>query len=196
MDTVAGPYARHLVSPVTQLLLILHVRYDKIDLFTHYSELYTSLSAASSESACQMHPLNSRLQFPALISRVLAQKHNLRARCIEAYKTDTEALLEVVETCLDPLIASSDLLWKFYRDKIWLATFKPHGLEVVEMRFAALRSRLGSMRERILAYARHESTGGIAEFEGELSCIHPGAGMDLTLDFASSYTPSRALGAG
>jgi hypothetical protein len=109
-------------------------------------------------------------------------------------------------------------LWLFYRDVIWLSTLQPAGLEIVEMRFAAVRSRLDTMHDRIRAYCtKQDSTimredssttrdirqhaqkqlKSLPEFEADLRVpIHQGYGMDLTIDFARAYTPSRNLGTG
>lgn len=142
------------------------------------------------------YPLNGRLYYPAILALTLALKCNLRAKCITAYTlpTSSDSLSSLIESDLKPLRTALDSLWKFHRDTVWLSTFKPFGLEIIEMRYGAIRSRISTLQDRIEEFCANG--GRIEEFECEFGVVYEGRGMDLMLDFARAYTPSRALGSG
>jgi hypothetical protein len=103
---------------------------------------------------------------------------------------------------------------------LWLKTYKPFGLEVLEIRYGGIRTRLQSLHERIIFrynVPRHtllppqlnttdqklmenwlnEETGiGIVEWATDLHRIWDRSGMNLSLDYARAATPMRALGTG
>lgn len=92
---------------------------------------------------------------------------------VEAYSSAKciESLMELIETDLKPLRDSLDLLWKFHRNN-WLSFFKPFGLEIIELRYAAIRSRLSTMQDRITEYCEKTLKGEkavIDEFEASFN---------------------------
>ncbi|KAI8929920.1 glycoside hydrolase superfamily [Entophlyctis helioformis] len=236
------------------LYSFLSPQYHDQDVELHYTEMAKYLVAASSdEVSLQTYPLNRRLRFPALIAHTLSLKANIRDRCVQAYKAASVAdrvqqLGHILDTRIRPLQRALEELHQFHRGRVWLDTYKPFGLEIVEMRYGAVLIRLKTLEERVLAYCRYSSqeasrgsnmtndangpdnrsgrlngftgTGSrhgthsgsntlhytpfptspdssIPEFEVDLVYQpYPGHGMDLMFDFARSYTPSRALGAG
>ena len=166
---------------------------------------------ATSEETCRIYPLNARLHFPAKIARVLALKCNLRNHLHKAYTSETpvEEFSILIETVIQPLRKSLDELWYHHRDEIWLNTYKPFGLEIIEMRYAAIRSRMETLQHRITRYWQHlqcigtdsksssDKILGFPELDVEMpNEIFSGYGMDLVFDFSRSFTPSRALGTG
>lgn len=73
---------------------------------------------------------------------------------------------------------------------MWLATYKPFGLEVIEKRYGGLRARLESLSDRLYAYL-----GGrvleIPELEVRLEKIGPRTPGDLpSVAYARVATPS------
>nr|KAJ3422590.1 hypothetical protein HK105_007422 [Polyrhizophydium stewartii] len=269
------------------LYSFLSPQYAGHDLGLHFSEIAKYLFAASSEGSLQQYPLNYRLRFPALLARTLSLKCDLRERFVKAYSIGNPAerigeLQRLVHTQLRPLRRAMRALHHFHRTDIWLQTFKPFGLEILEMRYGALRARLETMEARVWSFCRfhvpdlgergstngefrdgandidEDGSGGggsatvgggdgdpdsirvdestasaqgsvdsrdspsrggmstagrspravrsafpaapdrtIPEFEVELPFQpFPGFSMELSLDFARSYTPSRALGTG
>ncbi|KAI9003251.1 glycoside hydrolase superfamily [Gaertneriomyces semiglobifer] len=190
-----------------------------IDLESVYSELAKTLDAASTQELA-LYPLNSRLQFPAKIARVLSLKANLRQYLQQAYKSDNPKaqLYQLARGPIRELRKAVDALWRYHRDNIWLSTYKPYGSEIVEMRYGAQRTRCQTLEERVLAfvgergepYVDEDHSGqsaptfpvvgpgraDLSELEADLSEVYPGLGCELVLDFARSYTPSRALGTG
>jgi hypothetical protein len=62
-----------------------------------------------------------------------------------------QELYELTEGRLVDLQVAVDQLWKYHRS-LWHKSNKPFGWEVVEMRYGGLRTRLMTMRDRILEY--------------------------------------------
>ncbi|KAJ3127685.1 hypothetical protein HK098_005921 [Nowakowskiella sp. JEL0407] len=110
-------------------------------------------------------------------------------------QSDPNELYAIATSTLPLLLHRTTQLWKFHRDKIWLPNFKPFGLEVLELRYGAVKTRLESLLDRVEAYLRGD-VEKVEEFEVELREVFEGVGVQLVLDFARSYTPSRALGTG
>jgi hypothetical protein len=127
-----------------------------------YEKLADTLMAASRKS-----PLSRRLQFPARIARAVAIKCELRRNLVAAYAAgDKQGLVKLMATDLAALHKAVGDLWKTHR-AMWLATYKPFGLEVVECRYGGLLIRLQSLEARLKAYVKGELTS-IPEFETTL----------------------------
>jgi hypothetical protein len=96
-----------------------------------------------------------------------------------------------------PLRTNLDALWKFHRDYIWLASYKPFGLEILELKYGAIRTRLETLHDRLEKYV-NGSIENLLEFSSSkpVNLLYPEKGSDLIIDFARAYTPSRALGTG
>jgi hypothetical protein len=102
----------------------------------------------------------------------------------------------LIKHTLEPLLKDMNSLWKYHRDFIWLSTFKPFGLEILELRYGAIRTRLETFIDRLQAYCQSE-IDSLPELEESVEEeVYPGFGLDLVFDFARAYTPSRALGTG
>ncbi|KAL1923737.1 uncharacterized protein VTP21DRAFT_8717 [Calcarisporiella thermophila] len=177
-------------------------QYAHLDLESHYNSLSTYLYK-SIESKSSINPLNSRLEFPALIASALALKCCLRDRLAQAYLAKDKALAyELVEGRLSKLREIVERLWKYHR-KIWMETYKPFGWEVLELRYGGLRARLETMQERVMEWIKSEDSvvedgedngsrsNAIPEFEVELQCIFEHSRTNLLLDYARVSVPSR-----
>lgn len=130
-----------------------------IDLENYYNEIASTLEESSVNSTT--YPLNYRLKFPALLAKVLSKKVNIRSQLESAYMqiNPRESLEIVLRGPLLELCKSIDELWRYHRS-LWLATYKPFGLEILEMRYGAIRTRLQSMFERVFyyCYGKYPST--------------------------------------
>ncbi|KND02226.1 uncharacterized protein SPPG_02708 [Spizellomyces punctatus DAOM BR117] len=189
-------------------------QYAGVDLGLHYQEIAQHLATVSSGEQLLLYPLNERLAFPARIADVLRLKANLRQGLVAAYKSQNpkKELYEFVQGPVRELRRAVDRLWKHHRDQIWLSTYRPFGLEIIELRYGGLRTRLETLEDRILAFCGVESDvfqtaratvgmGGstradLSELDAELREVYAGIGLEIVVDFARAYTPSRALGTG
>jgi len=126
----------------------------------HYAALADRLTQAAERGAA-----DARLLFPARIARVLSRKATLRRKLAAAYRAGDRRRLASLRAEVSELRTDVDLLWRTHRD-MWLATYKPFGLEVIEMRYGALRTRLESLDERIGAFIEGK-IGNIPELEAE-----------------------------
>ena len=165
-------------------------------------------------------PWNERLRFPALLARALALKTNIRSNLAAAHALPEPdripRLYELARGQLNDLRVAMDELWRYHRDRIWLDTYMPFGLEILELRYGAVRTRLESLQERLYRLcgvdedgngrgeAKGQSgldqgqagSGRIPELDAQLGEVYAGASVEVVVDFARAYTPSRALGTG
>ena len=150
-----------------------------------YEKLADFLTAASKKS-----PLSRRLLFPARIARSVAIKSELRRNIVAAYVAgDKKMLVKLLETDVPDLRRSVDELWKTHRE-MWLATYKPFGLEVIERRYGALRTRMESFEARLKAYVEGKIQS-IPEFETKLEkIIETAPGYLPNVDYARVSTAS------
>ncbi len=120
---------------------------------SHYAALAGELDAAAGRPGASVpQQLAGRLQFPAQLARVLSLKCGLRDGLAEAYRAgDRKRLKSLAGGDLLELRREVDALWRCHRD-MWLRTYKPFGLEVIEQRYGGLRTRLESLSERLDAY--------------------------------------------
>ncbi len=117
------------------------------DLRGYYGALADTLAAAARQGG-----LAARLDYPAKIARALSLKTHLRRDLQAAYLAgDTATLQALADGAVVALRTAVDDLWACHRD-MWLATYKPFGLEVIEQRFGGLRTRLESLEVRLRRY--------------------------------------------
>eukprot|EP01135_Chromosphaera_perkinsii_P001728 Nk52_evm105s208 gene=Nk52_evmTU105s208 len=115
----------------------------------HYSFLAETLSDLAKKENLS---LNSRLEFPAQVARVLVRKVKIRTDLLQAYrKRDLLSLTRIMKDDLEPLQRDVEHLWLIHR-KLWLKTCKPFGLEVLEARYGYLRTRLEGLWLRLSDY--------------------------------------------
>lgn len=129
-----------------------------------------------------------------LRDKVFLRRHILHALSSSDPRSEISHLLK---TRILPLRTNFDSLWKFHRDNIWLSSYKPFGLEILELKYGAIRTRLETLHDRLEKYSSG-SIETLLEFSNSkpVNLIYPDKGSDLIIDFARAYTPSRGLGAG
>ncbi|ORZ02623.1 glycoside hydrolase superfamily [Syncephalastrum racemosum] len=209
----------HFVANMSKWLLwedpflsFLSPQYADEDLESHYGAIAAHLFEAI-ETKKISNPLNERLELPARIARVLSLKCHLRQYLVDAYRSqDYERLYSLAETRLMPLRQEVDQLWRYHRN-LWMKMYKPHGWEVLELRYGGLRTRLETMYDHVVAHVqcmlmRNEQMQGkpmdpeedeeqanvhwrIPEFETDLECLYYGSRTNLLLDYNRVVSPSR-----
>lgn len=152
---------------------------------THYGELADALTTAT-----QKDRASQRLEFPAQVARVLSLKVDLRRDLVAAYRAgDKQRIRGLLDWDLRDLQRETHELWQRHR-RMWLATYKPFGLEVIEQRYGGLIARLQSLSDRLKSYLEGE-VQTIPEFEVELLKIWEGSPGNLpAMSYARAATPS------
>ena len=137
------------------------------NLAQHHQQLAQDLEKAAAKPG-----LAKRLRFPAQIARALSLKIDLRKKIADALNAkDSPALQALLASDLAPLRREVEKLWKIHR-QMWLDTFRPFGLEVIEGRYGALLARLESLAGRIKDYLAGKIQT-IPEIQAELLKIFP-----------------------
>lgn len=132
-----------------------------------YREGYQDLAGRLDDAAAKANPGAQRLRFPAQISRVLALKCDCRKNLVKAYRAgDRDQVKSLLEKEVKPLLTELEKLWEMHRD-MWLATYKPFGLEVVEIRYGGQITRIRSLIDRLQRYLDGQ-VDAIPEFDTEL----------------------------
>jgi hypothetical protein len=166
------------------LLGLMDPQLEDLDVRGYYSELASELEVAAKEGG-----LASRLLYPAAIARALSLKTHLRRDLRVAYLAGDKARLrELVDGDLAELRKAIRALWKRYRD-MWLSTYKPFGLEVVEQRYGGLMARLETASDRLNAYLAGEIPS-VAELEHEPLRLLPQPVEHVWVPYRRVYTPS------
>jgi hypothetical protein len=139
----------------------------------HYAGVADDLDSASIQ--------DPKCRFPALIARCLAMR--CRLSMLLTKRAPTHVILTElcnVRTCVDEL-------WRCHR-RFWLSYFKPFGLEVIEIRYGTLRTRLLSLQERI----EEDGIDSIEELRATRTSIFPHAPSQLPfLHYSRAVTSSR-----
>lgn len=170
--------------------------------FSSLLQIYQKCLAASENTL--MYPLNHRLAFPTLIAQVLSIKTELRSHVSSILGSRNKCeMMKFTRGPLKQLRSAVDQLWRYHRDVVWLGTYKPHGLEIVEGRYGALRTRLESLHERLDCWCNNASgdddDDNFQALSGLLEAVpvlYEGASASLVVDYARAYTPARCLGQG
>ena len=166
------------------LFALMDPQLEEADLRSYYAELAEQLAEVA-----QQPGLSARLAYPAKLAKALSLKVNLRRELAAAYLSgDKERLRELAAGDLVALRAAVDALWRAHRD-MWLATYKPFGLEVIELRYGGLRTRLESLAERLAAYL-DGAVSEIPELAVKLEKIYQARLQDLSADRQRVQTPS------
>ncbi|MFW6189578.1 MAG: beta-N-acetylhexosaminidase [Planctomycetota bacterium] len=158
---------------------------EGVSLREHYEQLDEELrEAAERGGECE------RLLFPAQVARVLSVKCELRRELVRAYRDENKLRMrELLQWDVVSLRREVEDLWKRHR-RMWLETYKPFGLEVLERRYGGLLARIDDMFDRVKGYLEDERTR-IPEFETELRKIYAqGPGNLPTINYARAATPS------
>ncbi|MDD3926570.1 MAG: beta-N-acetylhexosaminidase [bacterium] len=168
------------------LLSLMDPHIEHLELREYYDGLADYLFGASVKG-----PSALRLRFPAHLSRVLALKSGLRRKLAAAYAAgDKVRLRQIAGSDLASLRAAVDELWKCHRE-MWLSTYKPFGLEVLERRYGGLRTRLESLSDRLSGYLNGDLEA-IPELEVKLEKVFTQEGCALPYaGYARVATPSH-----
>ena len=146
---------------------LLQPQNENPSLAAHHRQLAEDLHKAAAKPG-----LAKRLGFPEQIARVLSLKVDLHPKLAAALRAgDKAAIGSLLTHQLAPLQKEVDKLWKIHRD-MWLATYRPFGLEVIEGRYGALRARLQSLADRLKDYLAGK-INSIPELEATLLKIFP-----------------------
>ncbi|KAG0229682.1 hypothetical protein BGW42_001388 [Actinomortierella wolfii] len=125
-------------------------QYGHLNLEVHYANVSNHLARALEFN--EAYPQNARLRMAYLVSNVLGLKCHLHQRMVMAYQMGSrQDLYDLTEGRLVDLQVALDQLWKYHR-LMWHKNNKPFGWEVIELRYGGLRTRLMTMRDRILEY--------------------------------------------
>ncbi len=129
------------------LLPLLDKQVENMPLAAHYRALNEELS-----SAARAGGLAGRLTYPALITRALSFKVDLRRQLAAAYLAGNRATLQrLLAGDVQAARAAVDALWKHHR-ALWMETNKPFGWEVLEHRYGGLMARLATLKDRVADY--------------------------------------------
>ena len=153
----------------------------------HHQQLAADLAKRATKK--NAGPLTKRLAFPAQIAKVLSLKTNLHPNLAAALKKNNKpALKKILKTQLDPLRKELDKLWKIHRD-LWLATYRPFGLEVLESRYGTLRTRLETLSDRLKSHLAGQPDP-FPEFRTTLHKIFPEDDIYSMIHHRHAATPS------
>ncbi|KAI7816554.1 glycoside hydrolase superfamily [Gamsiella multidivaricata] len=148
-------------------------QYANMNLETHYTEVSQRLAKAIEFK--EEYPQNARLRMAYLVATVLSLKCHLHSRMVLAYQLGRrQDLYELTEGRLVDLQVAVDQLWKYHRS-LWHKTNKPFGWEVVEMRYGGLRTRLMTMRDRILEYIEASESWQQQQQQQQQAAVDPGS---------------------
>ncbi|MDD5688383.1 MAG: beta-N-acetylhexosaminidase [Elusimicrobia bacterium] len=140
----------------------------------HYLELLNEL-----KQKIESDEASKRLNFPMQIAKTLSIKCDCRKHLVAAYKSgDKKKLEKLIKTEVIPLQNEVKKLWQIHRE-MWLTTYKPFGLEVIEIRYGGLIARTESLISRIKQYVEGD-INNIPEFETKLIKFQGTSSKNLT----------------
>jgi len=170
-------------------------QYAHLDLETHYSELAKNLAQAIELK--DEFPQNARLKMAYHVALVLSLKCHLHSRLALAYQHGRrQELYDLTQGRLKDLQEAVDQLWKYHRS-MWHKSNKPFGWEVVELRYGGLRTRLTTMRDRILEYIEcFERWQQLQQQQQQLQLQESTSGLLATSNGAASSYSSNGNGFG
>jgi hypothetical protein len=146
---------------------LLQPQNENPNLAAHHRQLAEDLHKAAAKPG-----LAKRLRFPEQIARVLALKVDLHPKLAAVVRAgDQGTLRSLMADQLGPLQKEVHTLWKIHR-QMWLATYRPFGLEVIEARYGGLLARLQSLNDRLKDYLAGKISS-IPELEATLLKIFP-----------------------
>lgn len=164
------------------LLGMMEPRAEGLQLRAHYTELAKSLLDMA-EKDSESH----RLRFPAHMAKTLSLKCELRRELAAAYAARDKAVMRrIMNDDLAKLREATSTLWKCHRE-MWLKTYKPFGLEVLEHRYGGLLARMESLSDRLAQYLNGQ-TSSIPELETRLEKI-----FDAPLGHQAAITHGRIM---
>lgn len=115
----------------------------------HYAKLAERLAAAEAQAAGTHKRV---FGFYAKLAETLAMKGTLGLQVTAAYRTrEHDKLRSLAERVIPRVRAQVDLTRKAHR-ALWMATSKPFGWEVLDIRYGGVMARLQSAEDRLLDY--------------------------------------------
>ncbi len=157
---------------------------DLAGLSAHYAALAETLLRGAASTGG-----DRRLLFPASLAKTLAAKCVLRRHVWDAYRAGNRQRLRELLASEFPLIQqATDELWRQHR-QLWLNLYKPFGLEVLEKRYGALRTRLESFVMRLQDYLDGR-VSALPELETKLEKIYSEDYRQLSMSYQRATTPS------
>ncbi|WP_028543827.1 beta-N-acetylhexosaminidase [Paenibacillus taiwanensis] len=136
-DTLIGLFDKHLEGEL------------ETSLPEHYKQLAHRMTAAEA-NADGDHKLVFNLY--TKLAAVLSEKATLGIQVTRAYQAGDKETLRRLAECSIPLVHSLvDATRKAHR-KLWMATCKPFGWEVLDIRYGGVLSRLQSAEDRLIDY--------------------------------------------
>jgi len=108
---------------------------------------------------------------------------------VSKYRTkDKEALMSLAEKQLKELIKEVKVMWKIHKE-MWLSSYSPFGLEIIEQRYGGLILRLKSCKDRIEQFVLHNSP--IEELDMSSSSIADRRNIHkVIMSYGRAATPS------
>ncbi len=155
---------------------------NPVALAAHYGRLADTLARAA------RRPTDRRLQFPALLARVLSMKCTLRRELAVAYRADNRTRLrQLTHEVLALRQAAAKL--RDEHSALWLNLYKPFGLEVLEGRYGGLLARLDGLAARLDLYLKGRLRD-IPELTVKLEPLSTLPAGDCRFNHARVATPS------
>jgi len=116
------------------------------------NEYYSNLEKKLSEDQKNNPSWDFVFDVPGKLCSVLSIKAELGINIKKMYDSgDKEGLKKIIENDLPKLYEKVDTLRKAHR-KQWLATYKPFGWEVLDIRYGGVLARIDSTIERLTLY--------------------------------------------
>lgn len=141
------------------LLGLYDANFTEIDLEKHYSLLFNELSKLD----CSQE-YSALFYFYQQLSFVLMKKAQLSQQLLKAYRqNDDSSLHEMVELLTLLQEQCEELKQRHYY--LWDATNKPHGWEIIDIRYGGLIARLKTTQQKVQAYLNDQIA--IPELEDE-----------------------------
>jgi hypothetical protein len=132
----------------------------------HYRTLASKLDSLA------QHDRSGALEFPAVLSRVLAGKAQLHLEVRAHYQSgNTAAMRLLLDEALEPTLEAMTALWDLHQE-VWSQWYKPFGWEVIESRYATVCARLRRLGKMMSDYLK-DPTIRYEEFEYELQRVYP-----------------------
>ena len=128
------------------LLGLFDKNFEMIDLKSHYNNLLKQLEQLPAQEG-----LEELFDFHLHYVKVLEQKCDLGIRLRKAYTSDDRRVLEEITGELETLSESIMLLHEKMA-KLWYASYKPFGFELIDSRFGGIKERIIRARSRVQEY--------------------------------------------
>ncbi len=120
------------------------------------SEYYAETAKRLAEAQARAGELRFVFDVPVLLARALVKKADIGVKLTRAYQNgDTQELKEYAQMLLPETRAAVEELRRTHRAQ-WLATYKPFGWEVLDLRYGGVLARIDTAIYRIEQYLSGE----------------------------------------